>query len=145
MTGSLHILRTAYQIGSMQELSEVQAHFRMQQHNGRDVVMATTRRKPQREAELLDGGSIYWIIKNQIQARQKILDIDMVEEDADSKHCRIFLDPKIIRVTPKRKRAVQGWRYLQGFDVPKDIGPYYPTDDDLPEDLAKEIRDLGVI
>lgn len=144
MEGTLNILRTAYQIPDIAELSEVQRHMRLEEYKGQPAVVTTTRRMPTRRGEVLDGGSIYWIIKNSIQCRQKILGMEMVEEDADSKYCRFYLDPQIVRVVPKRKRAVQGWRYLQGWDCPQDLGPYDP-DNALPDHIEKELRDIGVL
>lgn len=145
MTGSVHLLRTAYKIDDMRHLSDVQSSHRLQKRDGRDVVAMSTRRTPTRANELMDGGSVYWIIKNKIACRQEIIDIETVEVDADSKRCFFYLDPTIHVVAPRAKRAVQGWRYLEGWDRPKDLGVYNDAGDDIPDEIEKELRETGLL
>lgn len=79
-----------------------------------------TRMFPKRKEELLDGGSIYWVIKGNIQCRNRIV---ALEETTKNGHraCGIMMDPKIIPVLPVPRRAFQGWRYLQAGDEPADL------------------------
>lgn len=144
MRKTVNLLRTAVQIPDIRTLSEVQSHYRLTTKNNNPAVLATTRRVPKRLDELNNGGSLFWIIKNQIQARQDIIEIESVT-DGDETYCRIYLEPEIMRVTPIKKRAIQGWRYLETSDTPKDLGPFNPSDDDLPSDVEVELRKLGVI
>ena len=80
-----------------------------------------TRAIPKRIDELLDGGSLYWVIRRRIQVRQRILSIEKVEDSDGRSHCRIFLDPDIIEVQRRGKRPFQGWRYLESDDAPRDL------------------------
>ena len=145
MTKKLHILRTAYQINSLHELYEIQLNFRTVVYGKNKAVQATTRRKPKRAEEIKQGGSVYWIIKNQIQARQEVLDIDFVESDYEKDYCRIFLNPEIIRTKPQPKRSIQGWRYLKEENAPEDLGAFDPNADELPNEMLEELKDLGVL
>lgn len=79
-----------------------------------------TRMFPKRKEELLDGGSIYWVIKGNIQCRNRIV---ALEETTKNGHraCGILMDPEIIPVLPMPRRAFQGWRYLQAGDEPADL------------------------
>ena len=77
-----------------------------------------TRYRPKREAELI-GGSLYWIIKHRLVARQEILGF---ADDPDGKRCRVLLSAELRPVRAQPKRAHQGWRYLVGGDAPADLG-----------------------
>lgn len=100
-----------------------------------------TRTTPKRVDELLDGGSIYRIFKGMILCRQRLLDIRTVGEGVTS-HCEIALDPEIIRVVPTPRRAFQGWRYLDPKDAPADLSE--SGGEEIPEDLARQLREAGV-
>jgi len=103
-----------------------------------------TRNTPRRSAELLDGGSLYWVIKGRIQVRQRLLDIE-TDHDADGKRlCRLALDPLLIETETWRCRAFQGWRYLVPENTPPDSGTDR-TDFALPGALAAELRELGLL
>ena len=145
MTGSLNILRTAVQIKGMHHLYEVQKNLTTLTEYGLGVI-SSTRRMPTRRAEILDGGSIYWVIKNKIQCRQAILGLDMIEESGERPFCQITLSPEIIRLHPRAKRAMQGWRYLESWDAPKDAGVFDPnSDEDSDNPIEQELKDLGIL
>jgi hypothetical protein len=95
---------------------------------------------PKRVEELLDGGSLYRIFRGLILCRQVILSISRVEAGSES-HCRIDLEPRIIRVAPTPRRAFQGWRYLDPADAPPDLDGI--GGGDLPDDLARRLREAG--
>jgi hypothetical protein len=103
-----------------------------------------TRMWPKREAELLDGGSIYWVIKGQIQARQRILRLDEVLHDG-IRHCALVLDPEVYATATSPRRPFQGWRYLDPKDAPPDLSKARTGDDTLPADLSKALADIGVL
>ena len=75
-----------------------------------------TRMWPKREAEILDGGSIYWVIKGVVQCRQKIMRLDEYIGSDGIRRCAIVLDPALIRTQSSLKRPFQGWRYLPVAD-----------------------------
>lgn len=107
-------------------------------------IIHPTRNKPRRAEEILDGGSLYWVIKGQMVARQRIVDLCDVTRDNGRPACGIVLAPELFPVWPRRFRAFQGWRYLEVDDAPADM----PVSDDatpLPAELASELRDLGLL
>ena len=57
-----------------------------------------TRMWPKREAELLDGGSIYWVFKGVMQARQRVLDLEEVLGEDGIRRCALILEPGLVRV-----------------------------------------------
>lgn len=100
-----------------------------------------TRMFPRRREELLDGGSLYWVIKGIIQCRNKIVDL---EETVKNGHraCAIVMEPELIPVVPTPRRAFQGWRYLQSGDAPDDLtGP--GSGEELPPALRMKLVNLG--
>ncbi|MGB0960304.1 MAG: DUF1489 family protein [Halocynthiibacter sp.] len=103
-----------------------------------------TRMWPKREAELISGGSIYWVIKGVILARQTVLRLDEVIGDDGIRRCAIVLDPDVIRTEPAPRRAFQGWRYLQPDDSPADLTESKGVEDDLPVHLSSALADIGV-
>ncbi|TKB04000.1 MAG: DUF1489 family protein, partial [Mesorhizobium sp.] len=72
----------------------------------------TTRMVPTRGAEITDGGSLYWVIKGNVQCRQLITEIQTFTDDEGIGRCRLILDPEVVRTDWQPRRAFQGWRYL---------------------------------
>ena len=101
-----------------------------------------TRNRPRRAEELLDGGSIYWIIKGVMTARQAIIDFVEAQRADGSPACGIVLSPEIVNVAPTRMRIFQGWRYLEVADAPIDVGT--DIDENMPSELVAELRELGI-
>ncbi|MDR3464410.1 MAG: DUF1489 domain-containing protein [Xanthobacteraceae bacterium] len=104
-----------------------------------------TRMTPKRDAELLGGGSIYWVIKGEIAARQRLLAIEPFRDKDGIARCRLVMDPKLIPVVPRPMRPFQGWRYLAVPDAPPDLGKRGDGLADMPEPMRRELRDLGLI
>ncbi|HEY1153750.1 MAG TPA: DUF1489 domain-containing protein [Pseudolabrys sp.] len=105
----------------------------------------TTRMTPKRVDELLDGGSLYWVIKGEILCREKILGIRPFRDKDGINRCRIVLDPKCVLVEPRPYRAFQGWRYLEPKDAPRDLGKVAPGAAAMPEKLRRELSELGLL
>lgn len=106
-----------------------------------------TRMHPRREKELLDGGSIYWVIKGVILARQAILGFERRSGKDEIERTAILLDPAYRLTEPQPRRAFQGWRYLQGEDAPKDLkirGRKAPQQK-LMAELGAELAELGLL
>jgi len=104
-----------------------------------------TRMWPRREAELLDGGSIYWVIRGVLLCRQRVLRLDEVRREDGIRRCALVLDPALVRVTPSPKRPFQGWRYLAEADAPRDLGRYAEGEEELPPKLSMALAEMGVV
>jgi hypothetical protein len=103
-----------------------------------------TRMRPKQEAQLLNGGSLYWVIKGVIQARQEVLALDEYNGGDGIKRCRIVLAKPLIRTQNAPRRAFQGWRYLKPEDAPADMPKGRAHEEELPPDLAQSLADLGL-
>lgn len=104
-----------------------------------------TRMWPKRGAEILNGGSIYWVIKGVVQCRQKVLRLDEVIGDDGIRRCSIILDPEIHRTQGAQKRPFQGWRYLKPEDSPPDLPKSRQSEEPLPAELNRALAEIGVI
>ena len=104
-----------------------------------------TRMWPKREKELLDGGSIYWVIKGAIQLRQQLIGFDEIIGADGIRRCGFKLDPELIPTTKALRRPFQGWRYLKSEDSPSDLSTNREADDDLPEEMQQTLARLGVL
>ena len=104
-----------------------------------------TRMSPKRVDELLDGGSIYWVIKGEIAAREKILGIEPFRDKDGIGRCRLVMEPKLIAVSPRPMRPFQCWRYLDPKSAPPDLGKAAASVAAMPEPLRRELRELGLL
>lgn len=105
----------------------------------------TTRMVPKRVEELLDGGSLYWVIKGQVQARQNLLDIETFKDADGIGRCNLVLGPEVIETEYQPRRAFQGWRYLQANEAPRDLSSLSGEGGELPLDLRRELAELGLL
>lgn len=103
-----------------------------------------TRMYPKREAEILGGGSLYWVIKGEILARQQFLNIVQVAGSDGILRCAFVLDAQIVRTHPAPRRAFQGWRYLKAEDSPPDLPKGREAEAPLPQDLARALAEMGL-
>jgi hypothetical protein len=99
-----------------------------------------TRHTPKRAAEILAGGSLFWVFKGVVLIRQPVLAIETIEQGA-RRRCEIRLDDEMIETAPQPRRAFQGWRYLEATDAPADLGA--SADGEVPLELARRLRELG--
>lgn len=132
---SLHISKVAVGCASLEALER-----RQQSRLSGGVVPITTRFRPKRADELI-GGSIFWIVKHRIAARQTIIGFAEGEE----RRTVIRLDPRLVAVRARPKRAHQGWRYLAADDAPPDLGAAGDGLDSLPPELAARLGSLALI
>jgi len=105
----------------------------------------TTRMVPKRVDELLDGGSLYWVIRGQIMCRQGLVAIRPFVDKEGVGRCRLVLRPKVVPVEPRPFRAFQGWRYLNAKDAPRDLDRAAPGARNMPENMRRELRELGLL
>lgn len=143
---TLHLLKLCVGVES---IAELRAFTRMRrqrapQVDAHEVHAHVTRMIPKRVDELLDGGSLYWVIKGEVAARQRLLELRTVVDPDGVRRCGLVLDPAVIRVEPRPSRPFQGWRYLADREAPRDLGASTGTAD-LPEALSRELRDLGLL
>ena len=103
-----------------------------------------TRMWPKQEADILKGGSLYWVIRGAIQARQKIVRLDEVIGQDGIRRCAIIMEPELIRTNTAIRRPFQGWRYLKPHDAPADLPQSRTADDTLPKALALALADIGL-
>jgi hypothetical protein len=103
-----------------------------------------TRMWPKREAEILAGGSLYWIIKGTVQARQRIVGLAARQGGDGIQRCALVLDAEVIRTEHAPRRPFQGWRYLAPEDAPRDLPKGRALDDTLPPELAQALAEIGL-
>ncbi len=103
-----------------------------------------TRMWPKRAAEVLNGGSLYWVVKGVILCRQRILRLDEVDRGDGIRRCGIVMDPDVIRTEAAARRPFQGWRYLAPEDAPRDLPKGRETDSALPEEMALALAEIGL-
>ena len=104
-----------------------------------------TRMWPKRQAEILDGGSIYWVIKGAILCRQRVLRLDERIGADGLRRCAIVLDPVLVPTQSSLRRPFQGWRYLNPQDAPADLPKSRAGEAPLPEALNNALAEIGVI
>lgn len=146
VSGQLHLVKLAVGIDDAAHLAAVQdrrlADAAAASEEAR--LFHVTRNVPRRSAELLDGGSIYWVIKGRIRIRQRLLDIEADTDSEGRRFCRLVLDPKRVETQAWQHRAIQGWRYLPADSAPPDL-IRGEGGDSLPPEMAAELRELGLL
>ena len=142
MSGKINLIKLSVGSESVDTLELFQAARRLEMNRAHSLHI--TRMRPKREAELLNGGSIYWVIKGSIQARQRLIGFDEIIGEDGIRRCGFMLDPELIRTTNAIKRPFQGWRYLKDADAPSDLGAVRENEDELPEDMQQSLAKLGV-
>ncbi len=109
-----------------------------------DLTTHVTRMWPKRADQLLRGGSLYWVIKGVILARQRILRFDERIGGDGIRRCAIIMEPRVIRTQAAARRPFQGWRYLQIADSPPDLAARRDFEDELPADLSRALAEIGL-
>lgn len=104
-----------------------------------------TRMWPKQSDALLNGGSLYWVFKGFVLARQRILRLDEVLGGDGITRCGIVLDTDIVRTAPAPKRPFQGWRYLKPADAPPDLRMGRASEPTLPAELDRALAEIGVL
>jgi len=140
---TLHLVKLCVGADSAESL-QAWIDFRVEQARTaglEEVTTHTTRMVPTRKDELLDGGSLYWVIKGRIQARQHLLDIRPFTDDAGVKRCNLVLEPRP-RYQPKR--PFQGWRYLKVSDAPEDMRAIGDTKA-MPDGMRRDLTELCLL
>jgi hypothetical protein len=143
----LHLIKLAVGCESVKELKGWVAE-RMRTAKAKGLPrhhIHITRMVPKRDEELLAGGSLYWVIRGEIAAREKIIGIEPFRDGEGIGRCRIVMQPKVIAVLPRPMRPFQGWRYLEDRDVPPDLNSAGAGLAAMPEPMRRELRELGLL
>lgn len=143
MTTPTNLIKLSVGTDSVEDLAAWQAQSVAQGPDG--LPRHVTRMWPKREADLLAGGSIYWVIKGVIQCRQRVLRLDDVQGGDGIRRCAIVLDKQLFRTVQALKRPFQGWRYLKPEDSPADLTAARATEDALPPELSAALAEIGVL
>ena len=104
-----------------------------------------TRMIPKRAGEIVGGGSLYWVIKGHVAARQNVLDIRPLTDAEGISRCDIVLEPTMIPVMPRPHRPFQVWRYLKTEDAPQDLTGARRKVAEMPEELRRELSEMGLL
>lgn len=132
----LHLTKVAFGTGSVDQLAE-----RLLARAGAGPVFLTTRYLPKRHEEIAGQGSLFWILKHQLIARSPILQFG----EAEGGRVAIHIDPALVLVQARPKRAHQGWRYLEGDDAPADLTGDMVAGDTMPAALMGKLAALALI
>lgn len=103
-----------------------------------------TRMWPKRAEEVLAGGSLYWVFKGAVLARQRIMALEPRTGEDGIARCAIVMDPEVIRTEPLPKRPFQGWRYLAPADSPRDLPKGREREDPLPREMLQALSEMGL-
>lgn len=142
---ALHLIKLCVGVGTLAELAEWQTRriAELKKKKKPLELVHMTRQTPKRAVELLDGGSLYWVIKGQIVARQPLLDLRPAAKNGIP-HCGIVYSPELIATARRFHRPFQGWRYLNARDAPPDLRDLKGTKG-LPDALKAELAELGLL
>lgn len=132
----LHLTKVAFGAEGVDHLAE---RLRLRAEDG--PVFLTTRYLPKRHEEVAGRGSLFWILKHQLIARSPILRFG----EAESGRVAIHIDPALVLVQARPKRAHQGWRYLEDTDAPVDLGAGASGTEAMPPALIGRLAELGLI
>jgi len=145
---TLHLVKLCVGAASIEDLAAWQEGriVAARKRPGKARLVHTTFQTPKRQAELLDGGSLYWVIKGLIQVRQRLLGFDEGQKEDGSPCCLLVLDAPLVPVRPVPRRPFQGWRYLDAADAPADLtGAASDGVAAMPAKMRKDLADLGLL
>ncbi len=144
---ALHLLKLCVGAESISDL-EGWVEERMAQRRARGEPaeqLHTTRMVPKKIDEILDGGSLYWVIKGQIAARQRLTGIRSFTDAEGIGRCHLVMEPVVVPVEPRPFRPFQGWRYLLAKDAPRDLAEHGGDLGEMPEAMRRELAGLGLL
>ena len=143
----LHLIKLCVGCDSVADLEDwIKQKLKEKKRRGQKLEhIHTTRMVPKRAEELTDGGSLFWVIRGQISCRERILDIRPFTDKDGIGRCRVVLDGKLVLVEPRPRSAFQGWRYLEVKEAPRDLSRAAPGAAKMPEQMRRELRELGML
>lgn len=144
----LHLLKLCVGIDTIDELEAwiVERRRRFARAGQAYAHAHITRMVPKRAADLLDGGSLYWVIRGQLACRQELRGVEAFTDEGGIGRCRLVLHTDVVPVSPRPYRPFQGWRYLEPDDAPADLGSGEAASiGRLPEAMRRELVELGLL
>jgi len=144
---TVHLIKLCVGVDNVAELLAWQAERldSLRRQGKMSELCHRTMQTPRRRDEILNGGSLYWVIRGVILVRQRVLDLRHDVKDDGVACCGIVLDPELIGTRPQARRAFQGWRYLDAADAPQDLRAFDARDADMPPGMREELRELRLI
>ncbi len=142
----LHLIKLAVGVADPAALAERQACRSRETgaHDGRPFLR--TRNFPRRADEILEGGSLYWVMSGVLLCRQRVGEIATDRRDDGTPCTAIILDGPSVAVVPRMIRPFQGWRYLTPGDAPDDLDrPPQASGDPLPPALRRALAALCLL
>lgn len=142
---TLHLIKLCVGAESIESLAKWQAgRLKELRKKGKKLELThVTRMTPKREEELLDGGSLYWVIKGYIAVRQPLIALRAVSKEGVP-HCALVYEPTLVPTARRFCRPFQGWRYLDPKDAPPDARDL-KGGKNMPEKLKAELAELGLL
>ena len=144
---TLHLVKLCVGAASIEDLQAWQRGRIDEQRKAGQTpkLFHTTFQTPKRQTDLLDGGSLYWVIKGVIQVRQRIVGLEEGRKSDGSRCCLIVLDEALVPVHPTPRRAFQGWRYLDATDAPADLARGNTDLAKLPPKMRRDLAELCLL
>jgi hypothetical protein len=144
---TVHLVKLCVGCDTVKELADWQVERlkRLKRERKQVELCHRTLQTPKRREEILDGGSLYWVIKGFVLVRQRILDLRPDTKDDGTACCGVVLDKELVTTRAQPRRAFQGWRYLEAADAPRDMKAYEAEDDEMPPRMRDDLRELRLI
>ncbi len=142
---ALHLVKLCVGCDSVKDLKDWIRERQKRKRGKKYEHIHTTRMMPKRADELLDGGSLYWVIRGQIMCRQRLIAVRPFTDRDGIGRCRLVMDPAVMLVEPRPMRAFQGWRYLAAEAAPRELSKAAPGAAAMPEELRRQLRELGLL
>ena len=144
---TVHLIKLCVGVETVEELATWQAERLKRLKRARKTVELChrTMQMPRRREEVLDDGSLFWVIKGFVLVRQRVLDLRPDIKEDGTACCGIVLDKELVATRAHPRRAFQGWRYLEAADAPKDAGVVDAAAGDMPRGMREDLRELRLI
>jgi hypothetical protein len=144
---TVHLIKLCVGCDTVEELAVWQAERlkRLKRARKTSELCHRTLQTPRRRDEILDGGSLYWVIKGFVLVRQRVLDLRPDVKEDGTACCGIVLDKELVTTRAHPRRAFQGWRYLKATDAQRDAGVVDSAVEGMPPGMHEELRELRLI
>jgi len=144
---TVHLIKLCVGVDTVAELVHWQSErvAKLQAAGADSTLYHRTRQTPRRASELLDGGSLYWVIKGVVQVRQRLTGLRAATADDGIARCDLLLDAELVATRPQPRRPFQGWRYLDPDDAPPDLAGCGRGVETMPAELRAALSELGLL